>query len=102
MATKFISEGDKPPTTKGQRLTEVVVEIPDSGEFIVRADIDPESADEPYARVAVFDAAMVSSDQGEFEKLYVAATADQLDETADAFKALATSLREREQKKQSA
>ena len=93
--TRFISEGDKPPTTKGQRLNEVVVEIPDSSEFIVRADIDPESGDEPFARVAAFDNAMVSSDSG-FEKLYVSATADQLDEIADAFKALAASLREQE------
>jgi alpha-glucuronidase len=94
--TKFISESAKPPSTKGQTLTEVVVEIPDSDEFIVRADIDPESGASPYGRVAVFDAAMVSSDVGTFEKLYVSATADQIDEAADAFKALAASLREQE------
>lgn len=95
MATKFISEGGKPPTTKGQVLTEVQVEIPDSTEFVIRADIDPGSADEPYGRVAVYDSAM-SGGTG-FDNLYVSVDADQLDEAADAFKALADSLRKQKE-----
>jgi hypothetical protein len=92
MATKFISEGGKPPTTKAQVLTEAQVELPDSAAFIVRGVINTEDDPEnPYARLAVYDAD-VSGELG-FDQLYVSADADRLDEIAAGLTALAESLR---------